>query len=206
MSASAEEEVFVPFPAPIERLGTATLVRTTLLVSSLQSVRKRNLTDRYLELLPVEHHAMMQSMIAGQWTAMKLAESHYATCDALGFSETAAHQIGTEVGDRIQGTFLAAMVRMVGTVGVTPWTALSHAQTLFERVFRGGGGLSVVKRGPKDARVHFVGVPLCRFRYYRGALAGVFEAAADLFCRKSYAKEVAGSATKTSVAFHISWA
>jgi hypothetical protein len=204
--AVSGEEVFVAFPVPIERLGMATLARTTLLVSSLQSVRKRNLTERYMQLLPREHHAVMQSMIAGQWTPMKVAEAHYAACNGLGFSDSTAHQIGTEVGDRIQGTFLAAMVRMVGTVGATPWTALSHAQRLFERVFRGGGGLSVIRRGVKDARVNFVGVPLCRFPYYRSALSGVFEAAADLFCRKSYAKEAPGSATPTSVAFQISWA
>jgi hypothetical protein len=202
----SQEELFVAFPAPIERLGTATLVRTTLLVSSFQSVRKRGLSAPYLELLPVEHHATMQSMIAGQWTPMRLAEAHYQACDGLGFSESEAHHIGTEVGDRIQGTFLANMIRMVGTVGVTPWTALSHAQRLFERVFRGGGGLAVVKRGAKDARVHFVGVPLCRFPYYRSALAGVFEAAANLFCRKSYVKEVPGSATPIAVEYHISWA
>jgi len=200
------DDVFVAFPAPIERLGTATLVRSTLLVSSLQSVRKRNLSETYLRLLPGEHHAVVQSMIAGQWVPMKLAEAHYEACEGLGFSATAAHEIGREVGDRIQGTFLAAMVRMVGTVGVTPWTALSHAQRLFERVLRGGGGLSVLKRGPKDARVHFVGVPLCRLPYFRFALAGVFEAAADLFCIKSYAKEVAGSATETAIVFQISWA
>jgi hypothetical protein len=204
--AARGEEVFVDFPVPVERLGTATLARTTLLVSSLQSVRKRNLSERYFELLPREHHAAMLSMIAGQWCAMRIAEAHYEACNGLGFSESAAHQLGAEVGDRIQGTFLAAMVRMVGTVGATPWTALSHAQRLFERVFQGGGGVSVVKRGVKDARVLFAGVPLCRFPYYRWALSGVFEAAADLFCRKSYAKEIPASATPTSVAFHISWA
>lgn len=181
-------------------------MRTTLLVSSLQSLRKRGLFDSYLSLLPPEHHPTVLAMIAGQWVDMPLAEAHYDACQALDIPRTEVNAIGREVGDRIEGTFLATMVRMAGTVGATPWAALSQVERLYDRIFAGGGGVCVVKQGPKDALVHFVGVPVCRVPYFRGAMGGVFEVGMELFCAKAYTKEVAASTTPTSVALHIAWA
>ena len=204
--AGSGAEVFVPFRASPQRLGIATRVRTTLIVSSLQSLRKRGLHDRYLELLPTEHHGVMRSMIAGQWVPMRVAEAHYEACEALGLDRREVNAIGREVGDRIEGTFLATMVRMAGTVGATPWTALSYVDRLYDRIFAGGGGAGVYKLGPKDAEAHFVGVPVCRTAYFRIAMAGVFEVGAELFCTKAYAKEVPAQTTSVGAVLHVAWA
>jgi hypothetical protein len=204
--AGSGAEVFVPFRASPQRLGVASRVRTTLLVSSLQSLRKRGLQERYLELLPAEHHAVVRSMIAGQWMPMRVAEAHYEACEALGMDRREVNAIGREVGDRIEGSFLATMVRMAGTVGATPWTALSYIDRLYDRIFAGGGGVCVYKLGPKDAEAHFVGVPVCRTSYFRGAMAGVFEVGTELFCTKAYAKEVPEAATTMGAVLRIAWA
>ena len=204
--AGSGTEVIVPFRAPPPKLGVCARVRTTLIVSSLQSLRKRDLYQRYMDLLPPEHHATVRSMIAGQWVPMRVAEAHYDACEALGFDRREVNAIGREVGDRIEGTFLATMVRMAGSVGATPWTALSYVDRLYDRVFAGGGGAGVFKLGPKDAEFHFVGVPLCRIPYFRSAMAGVVEVGAELFCSKAYAKEVPDAAPPMGAVLHIAWA
>ena len=200
------EEVVLPFRAPPETLGVATQVRTTLLVSSLHSLRRRGSYDDYLQHLPLPHHATITSMIAGQWAPMAVGLAHYEACQALGIAEPQVRAIGREVGDRIQGTFLATMLRMVGTVGATPWTGIGFVGRLYERLFAGGGGVSVVKQGPKDARVLFVGLPVASIPYYRTAMNGVFEVGLDLFCKKSYVAEVRGAGTATSTVLHVAWA
>lgn len=206
MGASSNPEVFLPFRSPEHELGQATRVRTTLLVSSLQSMRKRGLLETYLAHLPQHHHAAVHSMIAGQWVPMSLALAHYEACEALGLAEAEINAIGREVGDRIEGTFLATMVRMAGNIGATPWTALSQTGRLYDRLLAGGGGTSVLKVGPKDARVLFLGVALARVPYFRLAMGGVFEIAAELFCSKAYTRVVFEGRTATKVVLHMAWA
>ncbi|HTQ43995.1 MAG TPA: hypothetical protein VMI75_14655 [Polyangiaceae bacterium] len=204
--AGTGAEVIVPFRAPPQKLGVCARVRTTLIVSSLQSLRKRGLYENYIQRLPDEHHAVVRSMIAGQWVPMRVAEAHYDACEALGIERRDVNNIGREVGDRIEGTFLATMVRMAGSVGATPWTALSYVDRLYDRIFAGGGGAAVYKLGPKDAEAHFVGVPLCRIPYFRSAMAGVFEVGAELFCTKAYAKEVPDASPPMGAVLHVAWA
>jgi hypothetical protein len=202
----AAAEIVAPFPAPEHKLGHATEIRTTLLVSSLQSLRRHGHQERYLGMLPREHHDTVLSMIAGQWAPIALGRAHYLACEGLGLSLAEVNAIGREVGDRIEGTFVATLVRMAGQVGATPWTALTHAQRLCERVLRGGGGTSVARLGPKDARIRLVGLGLNDIPYFVKAMAGVFEVGAELFCTKAYAQVVARESTPNSTVMHVSWA
>jgi hypothetical protein len=198
--------VIAPFHVPEDRLGCATEVRTTLLVSSLQSLRKRGLVDDYFRHLPAAYHQTVQAMIAGQWAPIEVARAHYLACDALGLTPTEANAIGREVGDRIEGTFLATMVRMAGSAGVTPWLALEQTPRLYERIFRGGGGTCVIRRGPKDARVVMAGCGIADVPYFPAAMTGVFEVGAELFCSRAYARVVPTAASARSVVVNIAWA
>jgi len=199
-------EIVLPFSGPPEKLGVATRIRTTLLVSSLQSLRRRGSFDPYMHLLSQEHHMTVNSMIAGQWVPMAVGLAHYEACQALGISQPEVVAIGREVGDKIHGTFLATMVRMAGQVGATPWTAMSFVGRLYDRLFQGGGGVTVIKLGPKDARVVFVGMPVARVPYYRMAMNGVFEVGTELFCKKAYVADVAAECTATTSVLHVAWA
>lgn len=208
MAASrTTEEIVVPFPRPPDALGTATRVRSTLLVSSLQSLRRRNREGDYLALLPREHHGTVLTLVTGDWIPMPLAEAHYLACQGLGFERPELVAIGREVGNRIEGSFLATMVRMAGSVGASPWLALARVNRLYNRLFDGGGGVSVSRRGPKDARLRFVGMPLARIPYYRGALAGVVEIGLQLFCTKAYVTDAPGrgKAPEADVAMDLAW-
>ena len=195
----------MPFPAPVDELGLAIRVRSTLIVSSLQSLRRRGREDSYLQHLPPEHHGIVRSLIAGHWLPMALAEAHYDACEALAFDRQEILAIGREVGDRIEGSFLATMVRMAGNVGATPWTALAQVGRLYDRLFE-GGGVSVLRRGPKDARVLFAGMPLARVPYFRSAIAGVLEVGLQLFCTRAYAQIAPQPGPQTAVVFELAWA
>ena len=182
----------------------ATEVRSTLLTSSLRVVRERDLLERYTALLPPVHRETILSSIAGVWLPMAVGIAHYRAMDGLGFSLSEQVRIGTEVGDRVHGTFLGTMVKMAASAGVTPWTALGQTGKLFDRVFRGGGGICVIKLGPKEARSEIVGVPLAEVAYWRTAMRGMFQAGCELFCRKAYVTEIAY--TPTTVSVRIAWA
>jgi hypothetical protein len=202
----ATGEIVVPFRVPEHKLGRATQVRTTLLVSSLQSLRKRGYLDAYLDRLPPEHHGAIQSMIAGQWTSIAIGRAHYLACEALGLSQPEMNAIGREVGDRIEGTFLALVVRMAGSAGLTPWAALEQMPRLYDRIFAGGGGGCLLRRGPKDARAQMTGCGLADIPYFAAAITGVFEVGAELFCKKAYARPALASCTPNSVVLDIAWA
>ena len=63
----AEPGYLLPFPAPPAELGLATQVRTTLIATSLQSLRARGLLDRYTKLLQGRHKETILTAVAGSW-------------------------------------------------------------------------------------------------------------------------------------------
>jgi len=94
-----------------------------------------------------------------------------------------------EVGDDVEGTFLGTLFRAARLGGVSPWVGLSHAQRLYERLLDGGGGLCVVRLGPKEARMEIAGLPLARIAYFRNGCAA--------FCSQGFAcSRCAGTSTR----------
>jgi hypothetical protein len=198
-------EVVVQFPAPRPRLGACTHARSTLLTLSLDSIRKRGRLAEYVRNLPASHRDEILSSVAGVWLPMPLARAHYLAVDALGMGTAEATAIGRAVGDRINGTFLGMMVKMAAGAGVTPWFILSNTGKLYERIFRGGGGTSIVKLGPKDAVAEVVGLPLVSIPYFRAAMRGMFQAACELVCRRAYVRELGAHGEPAASAMRISW-
>jgi hypothetical protein len=204
--APRKSDSFLPFPAPPANLGVATHVRSTLIATSLQSLRTRSLLDRYTKLLQGPHKETVLTAVAGSWIAMDAAVAHYKACDALRLDTRLQLAMGMDVGDRVHGTFLGMMVRTARTAGVTPWAALAQSSKLHGRLFSGGGGISVSELGPKDARVDMVGNPLCDVDYFRTGMRGVYQAAVQLFCASAYSVELARGRAPRSTAMRISWA
>ena len=199
-------ERFLPFPVPQSELGQTTHVRTTLIATSLQSLRARGLLARYTKLLQGKHKETILTSVAGSWLSIEAADAHYHACDALGLAETEQRAMGMDVGDRVNGTFLGVMVRAARTAGLTPWTALARSGTMYARLFAGGGGVAVTKLGPKDARIDLVGNSLCAIDYFRVGVRGVFQAAVQLFCGRAYSADASISRTPRSMAIRMSWA
>ena len=204
---SGRHEIVLPFPAPRESLGAATEVRSTLIGSSVQSLRDFGHFERYASLLSAQHRAVILESVAGQWLPIEVGLAHYSACDQLGLSITDQFEMGASVSRAVHGTFLGAVIRTAKNVGITPWTLLPKGNQLYGRVLRGGGGTQVTRVGPKEARVEMVGVPMLAVPYYRNALRGLYHAAVVLFCTRAYVREHAGSLPHaTSSVLRIAWA
>ncbi len=198
-------EILVPFRAPREQLAPASQVRSTLLASSLRSLRARGLFERYIGIVDAAWRDTILGAIAGVWLPIEAGVAHYRACDALGLGAPEQVAIGREVGEQVHGTFLATMVRAARTVGVTPWTALGYTGKLYERLFE-GGGCCVTKLGPKDARADLVNNPIVGIPYFRNGFRGLYQVGIELFCQKAYVTEVPRATTETACALKIAWA
>jgi hypothetical protein len=201
----AQEETVLAFPGPLESLGLTTHLRSTLVASSLESLRRRNLMDRYGELVVPEHKEAILSTVAGLWLPIDVGLAHYEAVDRLGFTIEEQAAIGAEVSHKIHDTFLGVVMKMATNAGVTPWTLLPKGNQLFGRVFQGGGGTRVVKLGPKEARADIVGIPLLAVPYFRNAIRGLYQAGISVFCTRCYVHEI-GRRSPTAITLRLSWA
>jgi len=201
--APGAEEVVVPFPVAREHVHAPKNIRSTLIASSIRSMRERARLDDYLGLLEPRWAELPTIAIAGIWLPLEAGIAHYRACDALGFSHAEQHDIGRQVGNRVHGTFLGTMIRSAKGVGVTPWNALGHGRMLYERLFD-GGAVCVTKVGPKDARMELVANPLVAIPYFRNAMRGLWQVALEFFCTRAYLNEI--GRTETSYKVRIAWA
>jgi hypothetical protein len=201
-----DEEIFLPFPAPATALGVAKEVRSTLLASSVESLRRRGLLERYKSLVSPVYRDTILNGVAGSWLPMDVGAAHYDACEALGFTMDEQVGIGAEVSEKIHGTFVGVVVKAAHQAGVTPWTLLPKGNQIYARLFRGGGGTRITKLGPKEVRAEIAGVPLLGIPYFRHAIRGIYQAGISLFCARCYVHEQAKLGTPASVALHIAWA
>jgi hypothetical protein len=196
------EEVVVPFAAGGTRVVSA--VRGTLIASSILSLRAHGYYERYVDCLDGEHRDRVLTAIAPEWLGVDVAMAHYEACEALGLAAHVQRTIGEEVGDRAQKTFFGFLIRSARTAGVTPWAAFGYAHRARERMYQ-GGDVSVVKVGPKEARVTCVGLPFVRIPYFRHGFTGVQAAGLRLFTSKVYVRELVELGTETTLVTAISW-
>jgi hypothetical protein len=176
--------------------------RSTLLVSSLAVVRANGHFGRYAAALTRDQLELLTQMVAGSWVGIDLAIAHYRACDSLGLSHDEMATFGRSVFDKTRGTLLGTMVRMAREAGANPWTVLPHLQRFWNRGYR-GGGIRVLKTGPKDAIADVIETPLLETAYYRYALRGLLSAVLELFTRKVYVTLERGR--ERSATFRMQW-
>jgi hypothetical protein len=201
-TAARPREPVVTLRHPRGQAPLVTRVRSTLLISSVQSLRSRGLFDRYLEHLPRELQEPILGAVAGTWVDVEVAAAHYRACDALSLSVLDQVAMGGTVGDSVNGTFLRTVFHIARTTGITPWVALKQYTKLWERIFD-SGDLEVDKLGPKEALVQMYGLPLFSIPYFRVALRGMHQTGFSLFCTKCYMTDL--SSTPTSHAYRAAW-
>jgi hypothetical protein len=199
------EQIIVPFPGPVSTLGVATKCKSTLIVSSVRAMKENGYMDAYAGHLDPRHKETVLACIAGTWVSIDVAIAHYTACNALGLAVPEQVRMGASVADRIHRSLLNTVVRLAAGAGADPWTALGHFHKFYERMFD-RGGTSVVKVGPKDARVEIVGLPLASIPYFVNAYRGVIQAGGQLFGSRAFVTTLAKHASPTSVAFRIAWA
>jgi len=172
MTEPGQREVVIRHQNPILR---ATHVRSTLIQSSVNTLRNLGYFESYAAHLDPTHAEAILQTLAPTWMPIETAEAHYAACDALHLAPPDLIRIGEVVGDRIQGTFLATLSRGARAAGVTPWTLLAHFDRLWGRLYQ-GGSVELSKAGPKDALIEIRRAVLPRFDYFRAAFCGVVRA------------------------------
>jgi hypothetical protein len=202
MPTLTQPHVVVPRRSP---LVPVTHVRSTLLASSLQTLRSGGSLDAYLALLPTVHHTTVLEAVVGSWIPLSVAMAHYTAANSLGLSMPEQFENGRVVAERIQNSLLGTLVRAAKGAGVTPWTGLAQFQRLWDRLLQGGSG-AVYQLGPKEARVEAHGVALVAIPYFRNAWRGMLAGSGALFCSRIFVTELVQHTSKDSFAMRVAWA
>jgi hypothetical protein len=165
-------EIIIPRAQPIVK---ASAVRSTLLQSSLATLKTLGHFERYLKLVSPVHRETIVGTIAASWLPIEVGVAHYEACQNLQLSDEQLLVIGELVGDRMQGAFMETLTRAARSMGVTPWVLLKRFDVLWGRLFQ-GGSLQLTKVGPKDLLIEIAGASLPRFEYFRYGFCGVVRA------------------------------
>jgi hypothetical protein len=189
-------------PNPVK---VARHARTTVLIGSISCIRELGRYDEYVARLPESDRQLLIDAVVGAWLPIEVAFSHYSACDALDFSVDQQVHNGRVTFDKNRGTLLGTIVKMAAQGGMTPWTVFPYFQRFWERAYD-GGGVRVVKTGPKEARLELVAVRATDSRYYRNALRGLVMGVTELFCSKAYATEAPGKRGPGMVTLRVQWA
>ena len=183
-----------------------THARGTLLASSLETLKQAGHYERYREALPASLHDQVLYVLAHSWVPIELAVAHYEACDALALGAEELDNIGKLVAERLANTFLTTLVRAARDAGIdAPFIALRSQGRIWDRLYM-GGGVKILRLGPKDAFGEFYGLPLSQIPYFRQAFCAYYRALAQMFTRRAYVNIVrAVDPQPTTLALRGSW-
>ncbi len=193
------EILFEP-PTPFRPLSR---VRSTILLASRTCIHQAGHGSRYDAVLDPAARRALDEAVAGVWLPLDVAKAHYRACDALDLGANAIAAIGRSTNDRVKVTLAGTFIRVFQEAGGTPWSVIPHWQRFWDRAYE-GGALRVTKIGPKDARVDVIACALCESHYFRHALRGLSNGFIEVFCKRTYATEIACSADGAS--YRYQWA
>ncbi len=197
--------MFLPFDHPPGRAPAVTAIRSTLIVSSIQSVRARGAYDRYASQLDARAREDLLSLIAGTWVPLELATVHYRALDRMNLDRAEIERVGGDVADRVNRSILSTIIRASREAGVTPWTLLSHTHRFRDLSWR-GSDIAVLKLGPKEARFDWAAQPLASVPYFVTSFGGYLRALVGLFCMKAYTRLEREGQRSDRIVYRISWA
>ena len=199
----SEGKVIIDYVEPVLPV---TAVRSTLITSSLMSLRERGLFERYDALQTSPHRNTIMNLVAGEWLPVEVVQAHYEACDALGLSVDEQIAIGKDVSRRIHETFLSLIVKAARGVGMTPWVLLPKGRAMQSRLCK-GGGIRILELGPKSARIELARLPHLAIPYVRHGLLGLYTAAIELLASNVNARIVKTESTEPTRLFvlRIDW-
>ena len=199
--ASEVREVIQPFPPLIAPLSA---VRSTLIQASLAELKKHGFYDHYTTLVASDSLDQLLGLaIAPCWIPVQLALDHYDACERMQLSEAQFAQLGLSVGDRVQDVTLIAPKQASGLRDL--WQSIGALHRMWPRLFQ-GGGVQVVKVGPKALVLEERGFQLNRFHYYRQAhVAAVRATHAALGAQISSVRLVSYHADRDELVVRLEW-
>jgi hypothetical protein len=195
----------LPFRYPRSAIPRTTHFRSTWIASSLKTMKEQGHYDRWYAAVDPKYRDVIVESVAGVWLPVDVAYAHYAAYNDLGLPSSVILALGNEVAKRMHASLLGTLMRLSRNVGVTPWTALSHFQRIWDRIWM-GGDVSVERLGPKEARVECVGCPLLSIPHYRHGFRGVQSGLIEMFCTKAFVTEERTMLTADSAGWRIAWA
>jgi hypothetical protein len=200
------EEQIVPFPTTLADEPSVTHCRGTLIMSSRRALQRYGHFERYRSALPAACDTAITSSVAGAWLPIELGVAHYRACDSLLLPIDDQLKLGATVVHELQRTFIGTLLTTATKgAGVSPLLGLQKFFGVYARSFKGGGG-RLVRIGPKDIRVEFVGNPIAGIRYFRVAYRGFITAGCEVFARRVVAAELSAKSSATAVAYRVAWA
>jgi hypothetical protein len=209
MAASATSrppEVLHPFSTSRDRVPPATQIKSTLIVSSQQSLRLRGVFDRYLALVTdPAHRAALSSLVVGAWSPIALGVAHYEACERLELPTTDLLAIGHDVEMRLRRSILLNLAHAARGVGITPLTVMMQGPKFWARTFV-GSEVSIERLGPKDGRFVIAGFPFAPLTYNRVTFRGILESLFAPFCTRVFVRDAPECAGPASVGWRVAWA
>lgn len=197
-------ETILALPA---RVTPARHMRSTILLGSMSSLRRAGHFERYAGALDPRHRDTLLQAVAGIWIPADAALAHYRACESLGLAPDAVVELGRSTFRTTEGTLFGTVVRLAKGAGVSPWTVLPQLQRFWDRGYD-GGGIRVLRLGPKDARLDLVQCGIAESPYFRYALRGVVAAVLQMFCGRVYVQDLAHEAPRApgSMSLRAQWA
>jgi hypothetical protein len=197
-------EILHGFSVPRELVPRATQIRSTLLASSQQSLRKRGHFERYLTLLDPPAREELSALVVGVWYPIALGRAHYEACERLELSEPELVGIGRDVEERLRSSILLNLAHAARGVGVTPVMVLSQAPKFWTRTFV-GSEVQLERLGPKDLRLTLGGFPFARLAYNRITFRGILQSLIGPFCRSPTVRDARECSGPTSLGWRVAW-
>jgi hypothetical protein len=202
---SQREQVIVPYPATLVAEPVATLCRSTLLVTSQTALKQHGYYEAYARALAPKDAAAIASSAAGMWLPIEVGLEHYRACDSLDLPTSEQLKLGGEVVHALQRTFIGSALKVASSgAGIGPLAGLAKFATVYSRSIK-GGGVRVLRLGPKDARVDFVGLPYAKIRYFRVAYRGFIQAGCEFFTHRVHVAELGAWGSAMTLAYRIAW-
>jgi hypothetical protein len=190
--------------ASVTAIEPCVRVKSTLLVGSLRALRSRGHGDAYLSKVEPEVVKTISALGVPQWLDIRIAEGHYAACDALRLTVDEMMKVGAVVAPTA-ASGVQVILHAARTTGATPWTVLDRAPMYWKRMYD-GSNLAVSKTGPKDATIAIRRNVLARYAYWRIGLRGIVVELARSLSTTAYARELPSPGLMhDAVTYGLSW-
>jgi hypothetical protein len=184
--AEAGSNVVADYKSPDgERI---THIRSTLISSSIQTLKALGFMERYLSVLPERYHGEVLAPRAPSWTPVDEAATHYNACEGMHLSPAELEMLSETAVTSIGNTLMATFNRNSRTIeGGSPWLSLGQAEKLFARMNL-GGSIRISRRGEREALVEVRGGSLYTIPYYEMGHCALLRVAAQLFVTRAYVR------------------
>jgi hypothetical protein len=170
----------------------------------MASLKRAGHYDRYMTLLDPAVRDVLLQAVAGTWLPISIGLAHYRACDALGLQPDAEVEMGRATFEGTGAVIFGTITRLAKGSGVNPWSVLPHFQRFWDRAYD-GGGLRIVKVGPKDARIEMQQCALADHRYFRNGIRGLVIGVFGMFTQRVYVKDVSGMRAAGGMAVRAQW-